>query len=477
MSLSSARVRILASYLILLLFSTIVGGIALRSVLVARAGERVDDALVQETREFRQLADKGRDPQTGDPFGDDIERIFDVFLGRNIPGEGEAFFTFVNGDLYRFNAPGRVRSLRIPEQEGLADTIRTRSGEFEIEDGRRIRYIAVPVLIDGQPRGDFVVAIDLTSELDEVNSALQVAAGVALGVLVLASLLAWVVAGRVLAPLRQLRDTAQSITDTDLGRRIAVRGDDELADLARTFNAMLDRLEDAFGSQKAFISDAGHELRTPITIVRGHLELLEDDDPEEREATVELVTDELDRMSRLVNDLLLLAKAQRPDFLQPETLDAADLTEELFAKASSLAPRDWRLAGTADGRIVADRQRITQAVMNLSQNAVNHTAEGDAIELGSKRVGYEVDLWVRDTGPGVAAHDRERVFERFARASNDGKHHEGSGLGLAITRAIAQAHGGDVELDSLVTDGARFVVTIPIEPPQEVRPLEPDTDR
>ena len=139
---------------------------------------------------------------------------------------------------------------------------------------------------------------------------------------------------------------------------------------------MLDRLEEAFASQKAFISDAGHELRTPITIIRGHLDVM-GDDPEERRETLELVGDELDRMGRLVNDLLLLAKASRPDFLQPETIDLDDLTRELFAKASALAParlatrRRW-----ARGRIVADRQRLTQAMMNLSQNAVTHTARG-----------------------------------------------------------------------------------------------------
>ena len=130
-----------------------------------------------------------------------------------------------------------------------------------------------------------------------------------IGVLLLASLLAWVVAGRVLAPLRVLRDTARSIGESDLTRRIPVEGDDELAGLARTFNEMLDRLEAAFASQKAFISDAGHELRTPITIIRGHLDVM-GDDPEERRETLELVSDELDRMGRLVNDLLLLAKRQ-----------------------------------------------------------------------------------------------------------------------------------------------------------------------
>ena len=270
----------------------------------------------------------------------------------------------------------------------------------------------------------------------------------------------------MLAPLRVLRDTARSISESDLTRRIPVEGDDELADLARTFNAMLDRLEDAFASQRAFVSDASHELRTPITIVRGHLELLEDD-PKERAETIELVTDELDRMGRLVNDLLLLAKAQRPDFLQPEPIDAGEFTRELFAKASALAGRDWRLGEVAGGRIVADRQRLTQAVMNLSENAVNHTSERDAVELGSAIRNGHVRLWVRDTGPGVSEGEREHIFERFARGS-EATRADGSGLGLAITQAIAEAHNGHVELDSRPGAGARFTVVIPTRPSKEV---------
>ncbi len=314
----------------------------------------------------------------------------------------------------------------------------------------------------------FAVVIDLSDELDEVNEALQIAVGVNVGVLILASMLAWVIAGRVLQPLRLLRDTARNISESDLTRRIPVESDDELADLARTFNEMLDRLEEAFGSQKAFISDAGHELRTPITIIRGHLDVM-GDDPQERRETLELVGDELDRMSRLVNDLLLLAKATRPDFLQPETVDLDDLTRELFAKASALAQRDWRLSSVGTGRIVADRQRITQAVMNLSQNAVTHTLSGDAVELGSELRNGRVRLWVKDTGPGVPEHEQARIFERFVRLDR-APAGEGAGLGLAITRAVAEAHGGRVELDSRPGGGARFTVIIPTEPPQEVSP-------
>jgi two-component system OmpR family sensor kinase len=463
---ASARARILASYLVLLLFSTVVGTVVLREVLLSRAGERVDDALVQETEEFRRLAKDGRDPRTGDPFGNDVGAIFDVFLSRNVPGEREAFYTYVDGEPYKERYEPRLEEQRLAQIDALAGTPTSRRGELELDDGSRFRYVAVPVETGGRAGGVFAVAIDLSGELDEVNDALQIAAGVNIGVLILASLLAWVIAGRVLAPLRLLRDTARSITESDLTQRIPVQGDDELADLARTFNEMLDRLEEAFAGQKAFISDAGHELRTPITIIRGHLDVM-GDDPEERRETLELVADELDRMGRLVNDLLLLAKASRPDFLQPETVDLDDLTRELFAKASALAERDWRLASVGSARIVADRQRLTQAVMNLSQNAVTHTHDGDAVELGSDVANGNVRLWVRDTGPGVPEQEQERIFERFVRLDR-APSGEGSGLGLAITRAVAEAHGGRVELDSRPGEGARFTVIIPTEPTQEV---------
>ncbi len=460
---ASARSRILASYLVLLLFSTIVGTVALRQVLLARTGERVDDALVQETQEFRRLAERGRDPRTAEPFGNDVRAIFEVFLARNVPAEREAFYTFVNGRSYRETFDPSIPEVRVPEIDAFASTTRTDGGEAELPDGRRIRYLVLPVEAGGRTHGVFAVGLDLTGEIDEVNDAVRLAAGVSIAVLLLASLLAWIVAGRVLAPLRVLRDTARSITESDLTRRIPVRGDDELADLARNFNEMVDRLEEAFASQKSFISDAGHELRTPITIIRGHLDVM-GDDPDDRRETLELVSDELDRMTRLVNDLLLLAKATRPDFLQPETVALEDLTRDLFAKASALAPRDWRLATVASGRIVADRQRLTQAVMNLSQNAAAHTREDDAIELGSELVNGDARLWVRDTGPGVPVEQQDRIFERFVRLDRAG---EGSGLGLAITAAVAEAHGGRVELDSRAGAGARFTIVIPTEPPQE----------
>lgn len=327
------------------------------------------------------------------------------------------------------------------------------------------RYIAVPVVVEGRQRGVFVDTVALSAERAEVDEAIEIAAGVSLVVLLVASLLAYVIAGRVLAPLRGLKDTARSISETDFTRRIDVQGNDEIAELGRTFNAMLDRLEAAFASQKEFVADAGHELRTPITIIGGHLELL-GDDPDERRETVELVCDELDRMSRFVDDLLVLVAAERADFLRLADVDLDVLSEKLMAKASALAPREWQAEAIGAGRLIADRQRLTQAVMQLAENAAQHTGVGDRIALGSALENGHARLWVSDTGPGVPDDERARIFDRFARGRTGTRRSQGAGLGLVIVRAIAEAHGGHVELSRRSGSGATFTIIVPVARPR-----------
>ena len=151
-----------------------------------------------------------------------------------------------------------------------------------------------------------------------------------------------------MAPLQALARTARQISETDLSRRIPVRGNDEIAELGRTLNAMLDRLETAFADQREFLADVSHELRTPITVIRGHIETL-GEDPRERREAVTVIQDELDRMNRFVDDLLLLVRASRPDFLRPEPLDLDLFTHEVFAKARLLGDRAWVLEGTGLG--------------------------------------------------------------------------------------------------------------------------------
>jgi two-component system OmpR family sensor kinase len=458
--LHGARTRILAAFVILLAFSTVLSVLAIRQLLVVRTADRVDAALQQEVDEFRTLV-RGNDPRTGEPFAGRLDRIFDTYFDRNVPGAGETLIAYVDGRLYDIDSRATGGTFPLDERDAhWAALERPERGTLETSAGT-IRYLAVPINGARGVRGVFVVAASLSSERREVDEAVRLAALVLLSVLLIASTLAWVVAGRVLAPLRLLAETARSISESDLTRRIPVRGRDEIAELARTFNAMLDRLEAAFASQRAFVSDASHELRTPITIVRGHLELISDD-PAERGETVALVTDELDRMSRFVDDLLLLAKAERDDFLRVADVELGALTDELFDKAQGLGVREWRLESRGEALIVADRQRLTQAIMGLAQNAVQHTADGEPIWLGTDANHREVRLWVRDEGPGIAADDQERIFDRFARASDSRRVSEGAGLGLAIVRAIAEAHGGRVRLSSRPGAGATFVLVLPV---------------
>jgi two-component system, OmpR family, sensor kinase len=455
----SVRMRILGWYVALLGIALIAALLVQRAFLLSQVSGDVDQALDQEVGELRQLAG-GLDPETSEPFGGDVAAIFDTFLSRNVPLQGEAIVTLVEGRPYKTDIAGSSLA-----QSELAATWAEAGApvrqEVMTEDGP-LRYVAVPLVFDGAPRGTFVVAVFLRERLDDVNDAVRLAALVYGSVFLVASALAWVAAGGILRPLRTLTDTARSITDTDWTARIPVSGDDEIAELGRTFNSMLDRLEAAFTTQRRFVDDAGHELRTPITIIRGNLEVM-GDDPEERRQTMELVTDELDRMARIVDDLLVLATAERPDFLDVHPVDVAELTRDLAAKGAMLREEPWAVDDVGEAVIEADRQRVTQAMMNLMRNAVEHSPDGTNVAIGSAIEAGEVRLWVRDEGPGIDPAEQEHLFERFSRGRAGRRATSGAGLGLAIVRTIADAHRGRIEIRSAPGMGSTFTLVLPVE--------------
>lgn len=472
--LLSARTRILAWYIILMAASSVVSIFAIRQELFMRVQDRVQRSLRQEVEEFRKLAG-GVNPDTNRPFTrNEVAALFDLFVSRNIPDDDEFLLTLLNGSLYKHSPRALPEPLQrdsplirhwgklTKPERGQVDT--TLGELLYFAEPVRITYQAEPLDSTAEVQGVFVVAHITTGEREEVDEAIAVVVEITIIVSIAASVLAWVVAGRVLAPLRLLTKTALSIShNSDLTQRIPVQGTDEIAELTLTFNEMMNRLEDAFASQRDFINDASHELRTPITIVRGHLELISND-PQERRETIDLIADELDRMTRFVDDLLILAKAEQPKFLCLETVDVGSLTEEIYTKARTLAVRNWRLDSKGSGSIVADRQRLTQAIVNLAQNATQHTRPGDVIALGSIVRNGKARFWVSDTGEGIAYSDQKRIFKRFARGVN-GRRSEGAGLGLAIVQAIATAHGGQVELSSQPGVGSTFTLIIPVDSP------------
>ena len=467
-ALASIRVRILVGFVGMLALATIASVLVAREVIYSRLDDQISQELVQEASELRRLA-TGTDPATGEPFGDDVRRIFRVYFERNTPSRAEALLTFVDGEPFlrsRQVVPYRLH--RDPELVAHWGALtQNERGDVSTPAGR-VEYLAVPLKVDERVLGVFVVSVFRELEQGPFDDAITATIAVGLAVLLIGSLLAWGVAESVLRPVRAVTQNARAISETDLTRRIDVRGHDEVAELAATFNATLDRLESAFTAQRRFLDDAGHELKTPLTIVTGHLELL-GEDPAERDATLALVLDELDRMSRIVNDLLLLAKAESPDFLRLETVEVGVLTDELHTKVATLAPRRWALDSRGRGLIVADRQRLTQALIQLAENAANHTEDDDAIAIGSLVEDGEARFWVRDEGLGIPPEEQARVFTRFSRGA-DSSRSEGAGLGLSIVRAIAHAHHGRIELESRPGVGSTFTLVVPVDQPEEEAP-------
>jgi signal transduction histidine kinase len=466
--IGGVRGRILLSYIVLLGLAGLISVLVVRQVLIVRVDDRVQQDLAQEVEEFQTLARNGNDPHTGEPLRDHPKRLFRLFLQRNVPAEGEELITIPRNGRPRYQVTERAEENLIEREDLYAQwqsVDQVERGELDTSAGP-VRYVAVPVELQGRTVGTFVVANFMQGELEEMEEAVLVVAIVAGIVLLLGIALAFIASGRVVAPLRQLRDAARSVTGADMTRRIEVTGKDELAELAETFNRMLDRIESAFTSQKEFIRDMSHELRTPIAIVRGHLELLAEEgtlDRNERREVYELVTDELSRMTRLVEELLDLTRAERPDFLRFQTVQIGKLAEEMIAKARSMAPREWVLDGTSPRTVVADPQRLTQAIVGIVDNAIKHTDEGDRIAIGAAVNGREARLWVRDSGPGISEEEQTSIFERFERGSETRRRYDGTGLGLAIARAIAEAHGGRIELKNMPGAGARFDLIIPVD--------------
>jgi two-component system OmpR family sensor kinase len=317
---------------------------------------------------------------------------------------------------------------------------------------------------------------DLESTISRVRLFLLIGVLGGSGLALAAGLL---LARRAMSPITALTQTARKIADTrDPGRNVPVSAaDDEVAELARTLQAMLaaldaarDETEGALKRQRQFVADASHELRTPLTSILANLELLAEDLDGERGEAARSALRSSQRMRRLVGDLLLLARADAKRQLPREPTDVGRVLVEAAAELGPVADGHDLSVDADEAMVDGTRDELHRMALNLMENAIRHTPDGTRVRARVAADNGEVVLTVEDNGPGVPLDLRERIFERFVRGAGD--RGSSSGLGLSIVRAVAESHGGSVLVED-AEPGARFIVRLPgaAVPAQQTAPL------
>lgn len=466
----SIRLRLTLWYVGLLALLLIVFGVALYATVAITSYQEVDRQLQQRANDIQASLSTVLTLQE-DPW--EVFRRGGVYLpNADVFATADIFvqLSTIDGNIFSRSENLGNQQLVIP-QDQLERVKRgeTIPSDFTVNSTRLRAYVAPITTRSGQVVG----FVQLAQSLRTVDSTLRglatliiisIAAGLAT-----ATIGGWFIAGNILEPIDRVTMTAQKITRArDLGRRIDVPNTiDEVGRLALTFNEMLSRIEELFRAQQRFVADVSHELRSPLTAVRGNLDLLKRgaaQDPVERAQMIEAMDSETARMSRLVSDLLLLARqdAGIPISKQPVELDT--LLLEVYRQAQ-LTVRGVRITLGAEDQamIVGDRDRLKQVLLNLVDNALKYTPQGGEVILGLTKDDAWVKISVRDTGIGIAPDHIPNLFDRFyridkARSRDAG----GTGLGLAIAKSVIDAHNGKIEVESELGKGSTFTVWLPL---------------
>jgi two-component system, OmpR family, sensor kinase len=457
---------------ILCLFAVVIGAVA---------EERVHDAFDDDLRAtVADLANR-LDPEVSGPGQIDVD---DAQVVGAASGDAEVRVIQENGQVYF--PPGGL-PLSDPGSQGLSDAgdYRVASRALTISNRRQSDSLNAPLTDESLTAtvGFVQYAKPQDTTATTINRIRLFLAFGVLGGTLLAFIAGLHVARRAMRPIAGLTRAAREVArtrdpDVTLSKP---RANDEVSDLAHTFEDMLQELSAARGEteatlarQRAFVADASHELRTPLTSILANLELLEAELEGERREMAESALRSSRRMRRLVGDLLLLARADAGREVPAVPVDLSAVAREAAAEAGALSsdhPVSLDLPGRVTVNGVADD--LHRLAGNLVENALLHTPAGTPITVSLRREGDSAVLEVSDRGPGVPEPLRARVFERFASGAGDGAGGRGSGLGLAIVKAVADAHGGRVELADADGGGARFTVTLPASDAAPVRSDEP----
>jgi len=457
----SSRTRILGWILVpvLLLLALILSSTF--ALLTNSKQNEIDSHFDREALELSLLAAEGINPETNAPF-ERAEDVLDLYIARTVPDEHEAMFITVNSEPTA-RANGDLE-IRLEGDESFLDVVNSVTtatiGTYESAEGS-FRYLVVPI-VGVADQGALVGYVSNQEAFEDLRELFSQLTWASLLALVSAGSIGWLVAGGVLRPISKIRESAHKINATNLLTRIEVsEKGGEIAELSMEFNGMLERLESSFKQQQQFVDDAGHELRTPLTIISGHFDLMETQtEPSAREHSVQVIRQEIDRMSRIVKDLQALTKSSQADFIKPSPTRIEDLADSLIVKAEVMGKRVFNEFVTPDVSWNLDEQRITQAVLQLVSNAVKHTVDDDTILISLAVQDEVLTISVDDSGAGFPMENRERLTERFVRGNHQAPQPAGAGLGLAVVRAIAEGHGGTLEISDSKLGGGRVAIVL-----------------
>ncbi len=460
----SVRTRLTLWYTSLLTVTLLIVGGAAYGLLSYSLSREMDTALHSVAGALTEQA-HGRSrafPQS------EIDELFRRFFGFS---PWDPYFQMRDPSGNRQDQHSSSRRLPL-SREALENALRGLPSYETVQglDEYPVRVLTMPIIEGGRMVNIVQVGMSLKNLQETLFRFLLIMAGLLPFGLLMAGTGGWALAHRALKPVGTITHAARRISSEHLDQRLEETGTgDELDNLAKTLNQMLTRLDDSFRQVRQFSSDVSHELQTPLTILKGELEvaLRSTRTPAEYEETLKSALEEIDRIARLVEGLLLLARADAGVLrMDRQEVDLKQVVETVHRQLKPLAEAngvEFRIGSAEPLIIPGDRERIQRMISNLADNAIKYTGQGGTVTLALKGEGALAGIIVSDTGIGIPAEDRERIFQAFYRASEARSLAErGTGLGLSIARSIAAAHNGTIEVESTPGRGSTFKVLIPM---------------
>ncbi len=400
----------------------------------------------------------------------EIDDMFRQFFGFS---PLERHIDFFNPSGQRQRGQGREKSvLEVPLSEAALQAAAQGQQVFETIEGENspaLRVLTTPVMDNGRVINVVRVGMSLENMHQTKKRFLLIMAGLLPITLLLSGGGGWLLAGRALRPIDNMTRSANRISAEHLTQRLAVSGsDDELDRLARTINDMLDRIDGTLQEMRRFSADASHELQTPLTILKGEIEvaLLKQREPSEYEQVLHSCLEEIDRINKLVEGLLLLARADAGALkLDLQPVDVAQMAHKLCDQLQPLALQhevELHYEDLDSVIVDGDELQLQRMLSNLIDNGIKYSPAGGQVTVSVEKGNDHAVIMVKDSGPGFSAEEAEKIFDRFHRAPQARQQHsKGSGLGLSIARSIVLAHRGDIKAESVAGNGSTFTVLIP----------------